>query len=1100
MKYTRLLMALCLFISTGIRAQHAMSKTNKPDFVQHVSMPLSMFPSPSLAGKTAGISIKMKEATLSEIINVMEARAKNLYTFFRADEIKKLTGKKTIHEENISIPDLLIKLEGWFPIVTTIINNTVVIRMRPLPAGVPAAGELPARITNYQQVTVLAPVTFYYTGYRAIQKERATFAYSDVPVNQAKQNAGINIMESLTGQVPDFGGGSTEPGPLRGSLRGPNTINGNRQSAVVVDNFLFPLNTDFINLDDIDSVTMMRDAAAGVEWGSFGSNGVLVFNTKKGRYKDGFDLSITSKLSILRKPDVYYQAGPDAADYINIEKAIFDSTGMVGASGLSPVQSILQKMKNGQLGQTEGQRLLDELALQNTLADAKKYLYQPAIYQHYHLNITAGKPNFNLYASLGVDRNRFVEKGNTLGRITSRINFSYKYRRLEMTVNTLYAGIDTRSDFVKLPSRLPYLALKDFSGRDASIPYNYSEALLSGLSPNAFLNWQYYPLHELRLADNLLKERLYQFGGKIGYRFFRNFQANFFYQHALSLYDLAVHRSAESFYTRDLINLFRQNDQGIISWPIPIGSILDQKEARTTLNNIRGQLDYTFNNASFDVKVFGGFERRKQGMHIHTHRLYGADIGFPQNKIEYNKLFKLSINPSGRYIPYFNNETDSANHAQSYYAHGSVTYKKKYTFTAGGRADQTNLFAQASNQRLVPLWSAGVAWLLGDEGFYRPVKNWLDLSTRLSYGVSGNIDYTAVPFATVDAQTTNSNGVVFTMNNPANKGLTYERVFMLNAGIDFKIRQGLISGSIDYYRKRATDLLQAVSWNPTSGFTVIKNNSGGIRGRGLDINLQTGNIKLTRDLLLQASLLYAHATHVITSTQLTDRTAHAKTNDLTALPRQGYPVNALFALPFASLDPQSGAPRGFVDGKPSQAYEQLLADTSDAAVVYVGPADPTSFGSLVNTISYKKFSVSCMLIAKWGYYMRKQALSYYAMYNRQEGNTPDYYKRWQQPGDEQFTEIPSQPARPNEQQDLFFARSKANVIKADHLRLQYIQLGYVLQNKTAGKWPLKEMQVHLSVQNIGILWRANKDQVDPDVRINCLPQPITATLSVQAGF
>ena len=135
-----------------------------------------------------------------------------------------------------------------------------------------------------------------------------------------------------------------------------------------------------------------------------------------------------------------------------------------------------------------------------------------------------------------------------------------------------------------------------------------------------------------------------------------------------------------------------------------------------------------------------------------------------------------------------------------------------------------------------------------------------------------------------------------------------------------------------------------------------------------------------------------------------------------------------------------------------------------------------------------------MLLAKGGYYVRKRSLNYYNMYYGQDGGTPDFNCRWQKPGDELYTDVPGFGNLPlNQDREFFYQYSTANIIRADHIRLQSVMLGYYWGRKPGKKW-----EANVTVTNLGILWRANKLGIDPDVQVGALPAARSYTLSIKA--
>jgi len=199
------------------------------------------------------------------------------------------------------------------------------------------------------------------------------------------------------------------------------------------------------------------------------------------------------------------------------------------------------------------------------------------------------------------------------------------------------------------------------------------------------------------------------------------------------------------------------------------------------------------------------------------------------------------------------------------------------------------------------------------------------------------------------------------------------------------------------------------------------------------------------------------------------------------VPRIGITPYALFSYPFAGLDPSTGEPLGYLGGKVSNKYLEISNQSYDtASVIYHGSAIPTVFGNFNNTFTYRGFSLNINISYRLGYYFRKNTLSYFALFNYGTGHA-DYSRRWQQPGDEKNTTVPSMIYPVSDGlRDAFYNRSSVNALRGDNIRLQYIRLGYDLADAFVRKLHIRELGLYLNIDNLGILWRANKEGLDPD--------------------
>jgi hypothetical protein len=204
----------------------------------------------------------------------------------------------------------------------------------------------------------------------------------------------------------------------------------------------------------------------------------------------------------------------------------------------------------------------------------------------------------------------------------------------------------------------------------------------------------------------------------------------------------------------------------------------------------------------------------------------------------------------------------------------------------------------------------------------------------------------------------------------------------------------------------------------------------------------------------------------------------------------GKPLYAIAAYKWGGLN-ANGDPQGYLNGQLSTDYNAIITQTGEKGlaadnVVYVGPANPTIFGALINRFEWKGFSASINISYRFGYYFRKPSLSYSTLYNSGIGDV-EFEKRWQKPGDELTTNVPAMVYTDYQlngeyvfdNRDNFYTYSQVNVLKADNIRLQYVNLIYSLPLKIK-KSLINNIQVSLNAANLGILWRANKQKLDPD--------------------
>jgi hypothetical protein len=216
-------------------------------------------------------------------------------------------------------------------------------------------------------------------------------------------------------------------------------------------------------------------------------------------------------------------------------------------------------------------------------------------------------------------------------------------------------------------------------------------------------------------------------------------------------------------------------------------------------------------------------------------------------------------------------------------------------------------------------------------------------------------------------------------------------------------------------------------------------------------------------------------------------------------PVVGLPLYAVAAYRWGGLDGQ-GNPRGYLKGALSTDYVAIASEANAGGdnVVFIGPASPVHFGSVVNSLKFGPLSVSVNISYRLGYYKRKNSISYTALAASGTGHSVTMRRDGRRQGMNcgrmcLHLFILLWPVR-----DVFFLNSEVNIIKADHIRLDYINVAYSV-NATGWRMPFRQLEVYANFNDLGLLWRANKDHIDPDYEGGVKPFK-GLTLGVKGSF
>lgn len=947
-----------------------------------------------------------------------------------------------------------------------------------------------------QQVTVS-------TGYQQVSAERTTGSFVQLDNTQLNRRVGPDILSRLEDQVPGLvfnRDGTAARHPI--TIRGQSTIFSNVDPLIVVDNFPYDGALNTINPNDVESITVLKDAAAASIWGARAGNGVIVVTTKKGKFNQLLRISLNVNSSLTEKSDAFAQPTMSSVDYIANEQALFakgyynTQENAAAKAALTPAVELMIAKRDGRISQDQLNNQLDIWSRQDVRRDFEKYLYQQPLNQQYALNLSGGSEMQRYYLSAGWDNNPAALKANGNDRFSLNASGNYLMlnKKLELSTGVAitrgnsFAGNTGPSAITSVSGTLyPYAQLADGQGNALPIA-KYRPSVLVNATTQGLVNWEYKPLDELDHNSNTIQSSYYRLDAGLSYKILPGFKAQVLYQYAQGTDRSRNHQDQNSYAARDLINRFTfVNTDGSRTLPVPIGGILTQGNILATTNNLRGQLSYQMEQGDYSLNAFAGAEMKELYTDGYTYRQYGYDPEHATSKpVDYIKGYVSYVNPisTNNVIPNADDLANLTDRYVSYFSNAALSYKQKYTLSASARLDQSNLFGVKSNQKGTPLYAAGLAWNMAKEAFYKldalPV-----LKLRLSYGYNGNINksLSAYTTASYSGGTENNNNTYTrlpfaTVKNPPNPQLRWERVRIINTALEFGFKNNRISGTIEYFYKNGLDLIGDTPFPPSTGITIFKGNTADVTGQGIDLQINSRNVVSNRSgFAWNTSFIVSHITDKVSQYDVAFPVSYLLS--IAANARKGFPIYALYSYRSAGLDPETGDPRGYLNGELSKDYAKMKTAATPDNLVYNGPARPTVSGSLFNTFSYKNIAVSVGLNYRFGYYFRKSSIRYQTVFTGLGGHS-DYALRWQKAGDETSTIVPAMPLAVNANRDDFYQYSDALVFKGDNIRLQDIRISYELSQSHFPKLPFSNLQFYVYANNLGLVWKATKGWGDPD--------------------
>lgn len=988
------------------------------------------------------------------------------------------------------------------------------------------------RVRENEAITVIGN-----TGYQVVKPNEVTGSVQVIDNKALNQRVSTDILSRLEGVASSVffdkrnqSANSSTVIPSNIIIRGLSTITNTpvsiRTPLIILNNFPYDGDINNINPNDVESITILKDAAAASIWGARAGNGVIVISTKQGKYNQQTHLSITANVNFIEKPDLFSYPKMSTSDFIDVESFLFSKgfyngslNNTVARPALSPVVEILAKRRAGTISASDSARQIDALRNLDVRNDFEKYIYRLGVNQQYFLNLNGGSQKIKYSLSGGFDNNLSNLVGNKTQRATLRfdnslalvknldVDLGFGYTNSESTNNSLGDYGSANYNYRSGQNLFPYAQFADAEGNSIIQPHDYRIGYVDTAGAGKLLDWHYSPLDELKNADNTSKLQDVLFNIRGNYKFSACLSASVNYQYERSNGYTKNYYSPQTYYTRNLINLFTQLSGNAIFYAVPPGGILTELYSNLTSQSERAQINWDKNwNDKHQIIAVGGEEIRGINSNSTGRRVYGYDPDrLTTTNVDYVNTYPQYGGRGNALIPNFDGYTKTLNRFVSFFGNAAYTYDKRYTLSASARKDASNLFGVDINNKWKPFWSLGSAWTISNEKFYS-LKAIQYLRLRATYGYQGNVNNTISPLTIIQISSANNsliNQPLASISNPADPSLSWETIAQFNIGLDFATLKNRLSGTLEVYNKKSNNLIFGAQIDPTSGLGSVSKNSASLVGNGVDITINSVNINAA--FKWQTSLLYSHVTDKVTNYFIDDSKriiGGLAGTGLSILPVKGRSPYGMYSYPFAGLDPTTGDPLGFMNGKTSKDYAAFLNQTLDTAhLIYNGSALPTTFGFLNNTFSYKSISLIVSLSYRFGYYFRKSTINYASLYASGASNA-DFAKRWIKPGDEVFTTVPSMIYPGNPQRDGFYANSTATVFKGDNVRLDFVRLSYIFDKAVLKKTPIQSIQVFGYASNLGILWRANKERLDPDYDVlsSVFPPPKTVAVGLKIDF
>ena len=860
-----------------------------------------------------------------------------------------------------------------------------------------------------------------------------------------------------------------------------------------------------LTAESIESFRVLKDASATAVYGPRAIAGVVEVVTKKGAAgTSSFTYTNESTFRLIPTYDQYnimnsqeqmsviqelMQGGHYEFQNVVTQK----NKGIVGR--MYELFYELDRQGNSRVLNTEAGRraYLQEAERRNT--NWFKQLFQTSVMQNHTLSFSSGNEKSTYYASLSLLSDPGWQKGNKLTQYATNLNANYN-----------------------LSSKVRLGLITDLSYRDQTTPiqdgYNYALNHSRTLNAKDYYTTNYAPYNIFNEMDNAYIDTdiaTLRIQGQLSWKITPKIEAILMgairYQNNTQKTEYKENSNWVLSYRAMPNTTVRDNNTNLYKDPndpfalpvvvLPKGGIREKIDKTSLANNLRATLSYkdTFAEGLHSIALFGGFEMDNAKNTNDLNRNYGLLY----NAGNYASFSYLMFKKLQEEFRNYYTVADTENNNQAFFANASYTLKGRYTANGTLRYDASNAFGPSRYLRWMPTWNAGLKWDVSQENFFASLKPLSHLSLKASFGVTAVAPSVSNSLAQLYINNPWRNSTQrelgLEIQNIANHDLTYEKNQELNIGADLGFLDDRINLSVEWFHRHSYDLIGDIVTQGTGGFTTKKGNMAQMRIRGLEIGLETTNLK-TADFSWKTSFIYSRAkneiTELLTTPTIRDMIGYSTSaTSQGGFARAGYPLKSIFSVPFNGLNDR-GLPT-FLNEHDQSTIGGIRFDSRNVDFLkYAGTLIPTDKGSFSNTFHYKGISLGVVLTYSYGNVVRLRKLSNiytdYGIVPRELNN------RWQFAGDETKTNIPvvyttfmQNAYGYNEISQAYntYDYSDIRIAKGDNIRLKEISLGYTFDKDFLRETRIRQLSVKLQATNLALLYadkRLNGD--DPDYLVN----------------
>ncbi len=901
------------------------------------------------------------------------------------------------------------------------------------------------------------------------KRESFTGSASVVSSAQLSMQQSANPIDALNGRVAGMqmtdANGLTDDPTIR--VRGTSSLNAGNSPLIVVDGMPYNGFLNDINVNDIENITVLKDAASNALYGARGANGVILITTKNGKRgatkvtleaKWGANTNGRIEYNTIDNPGEYYEAA-----YLGYKNYYLAQGQNEAQAHISANNILVAPYTEGGLGYNvytvpEGQYLIGSNGKLNPNATlGNRVAYNNQIYtlypddwlkegtrngfkQEYNISLTGGNDQFRTFASLGYLKEEGLSYGSDLERYTARLKTEYQaYKWLRIGANASYnhkTTNDLSSVFGVAYTIAPIypLYIRDGEGNiltDArGLRYDYGEYDNAGLQRACEKNQNSIQSDRLDVYKNVSNA----------------FNINGFA--TADIWDgLALTVNANVYITEQ-----RWNSAGnpYYGYNTSIGGEVSAYHYRTTDSNFQQLLNYNKQFGHHNVSALLGHEYS---------RTSNTSLSASRSKIA---MYTENIEIAGAIVDKSMGGYTSLYNVEGFFFRGQYDYDSKYFASVSYRRDGSSRFDP--DHRWGNFWSLGGAYIISREDWF-PKNNTINvLKLKASYGEQGNDNIGDYRYTDQYSIKNTDNEVAYVFSSKGNKNISWETVGSLNVGIEYELFKSRLRGSLEYYDRKTTDMLMWFSTPYSVGYGGYYSNVGDMSNRGIEIELSADIVKSQHfNWTVDANLAWQRnrVTSLPEETRKYSMDGHGGFLNGYFYVGEGLPVSTWYLKDYAGVGEDGQALYYKTD---SDGNRYTTTDYSNADYYLCGSALPDVLGGFSTTFQIYDFDIA----ANFNYSIGglKYDSGYAALmtpgWSTLTGNAwhRDIFNSWSP------TNTDSDIPRWNYGDQYGTTSSSRFLTNASYLTLKNITIGYTLPRKWTSKLKMEKLRVYVTGDNL----------------------------------